>query len=356
MSNFEYLEKRYTDFWNLENYDRPLMCVCAQVETPLPYIMAPDSLLEKWEDLDYILASSVRRIENTYYGGEAVPVFDPNFGPDILGAIAGCEIEYGANTSWAVHNVGDWEQHPALEFDENNRWWKKLEELTKVVAENASGRYLTAITDLHPGTDGLVSLRGPEGLCYDLIDCAEQVHLRISQLFDIYTEVYTRLDAIISAHQKGTINWSTVWHPNKKWYMTSSDFSCMVNSDDFEEFVVPGLTKEHEFLDAAIYHLDGPDALRHLDRILELPGLDGVQWVPGAGQHGALHWIPVYKKIQDAGKIVLASCRADEVGALCAELNPEGVHLFVEGCKKQSDVNDLLKLAERETRARMKAL
>jgi hypothetical protein len=30
-------------------------------------------------------------------------------------------------------------------------------------------------------------------------------------------------------------------------------------------------------VERTIYHLDGPDAIRHLDALLELPALDGIQ-------------------------------------------------------------------------------
>ena len=47
------------------------------------------------------------------------------------GAIAGCDIEFGNDTSWAVHNVKDWETHEKLEFDPENEWWKKIREITE---------------------------------------------------------------------------------------------------------------------------------------------------------------------------------------------------------------------------------
>ena len=350
MENYEYLKKRYIDFWNLENHDRPLICANVLVDDPLPEIPAPGSLKEKWENVDYVLSSAIRGIENTYFGGEALPYFNPNLGPDILGAVAGCEIEYGEHTSWATPCVSDWDEHPELVFDENNRWWKKIAEITKAAIENAHGRYLVGITDLHPGTDGLVSLRGPRELCLDLIEYEGNLQERIDQIFKIYVEMFTRLDSIISPHQEGTNNWMNIWHPEKKWYVTSNDFSCMISASDFEKLVVPALIDELNFLDASIYHLDGPGALRHLDRLLELPRLNGIQWVFGAGQPGPLHWIPVYKKIQAAGRLAQIPCHADEVKTLCNELNPEGLQLQVYGLDNKSDVEDLLKLAEKESR------
>jgi hypothetical protein len=35
-------------------------------------------------------------------------------------------------------------------------------------------------------------------------------------------------------------------------------------------------------VERTIYHLDGPGALRHLDRLLAIPELDCAQWIQGA--------------------------------------------------------------------------
>ena len=347
--NYEWLKKRHLEYWNKENHDRPLICAEAPLDphkrpAPLP---APATLKECWENTDYVTAKARHWLENTYFGGETVPAYCPNLGPDILGAIAGCEIEYGEHTSWAHPCVKDWNTHPALIFDENNRWWKKIEEITKAAVEDAKNDCLVCITDLHSGTDGLVSLRGPETLCCDLIDNEDAVLKRLDEIFIFFTEIYNRLDKIISPKQEGTINWMGLWHPTKKWYVTSSDFSCLIGKEDFEKFIIPGLMKELNFLDASIYHLDGPGALRHTDRLLEIPELNGIQWVYGAGQPSASHWIELLQKIQNAGKLIQVTCNPDEVEILCKELKPEGVQLMVNGCKSREEIENLLTLAER---------
>ena len=60
-----------------------------------------------------------------------------------------------------------------------------------------------------------------------------------------------------------------IWHPGR-WYPTCCDFSCMISTQMYEELVVGELLEELDFLDASIYHLDGPDALKHLDRLLAI--------------------------------------------------------------------------------------
>jgi hypothetical protein len=76
-----------------------------------------------------------------------------------------------------------------------------------------------------------------------------------------------------------------------------------------------------------IFHLDGPDSLKHLDTILSLPWIDAVQALPGAGIPDMLLWLPVYKKIQAAGKSLYIgnSVNEDEARVLLKELRPEGL-------------------------------
>lgn len=96
----------------------------------------------------------------------------------------------------------------------------------------------------------------------------------------------------------------------------------------------------------AIGNLDGPDALKHLDRILQIPGLSGVQWVYGAGNPTASHWIPEIKKIQAAGKCVHIEVEPKELEIMLRELSPEGLMYHIVAGSEQ-EARDLLKMAER---------
>lgn len=354
--NYEWLKGRWLQFWNKENHDRPII----YGSVPIPeserkeQIPVPASLAERWENPDYVVASTRRGIKNTWFGGEAVPVLNPNLGPDIVGAVCGCSIEYGIDTSWAHPIVEDWETHPQIRFDENNIWWKKIKAITEAAAADAKGDYLVGVTDLHPGTDGLVSLRGPQELCFDLIDTPELIGQRNEEVFEVHKEMFRQLDGIIAPYQEGTINWMGIWHPEKKWYVVGSDFSCMVSSEDYDKFVLPGILEEVDFLEGSIYHLDGPGALRHLDRILEIEKLDGVQWVPGSGAKPAREWIDVLQKIQKAGKLVTITCEPEDVLPICEALEPEGVALLLTGCKTPEEFNEILRRAEEICAAKRK--
>ena len=107
--------------------------------------------------------------------------------------------------------------------------------------------------------------------------------------------------------------------------MVGSDFSCMLGSEEYERFVAPGLELELDYLEASMYHLDGPAAARqHLERILQFEKLDGVQWVYGAGQPSARHWLPLLRQIQAAGKRIQVHCEVEDLVPVCEALRPRG--------------------------------
>lgn len=344
-NDWERAQKKYIEYWAKENHDRPLINVVAPKDGYVPkLVQTPESLIDRWTDVEYVIKSRRESFAATFYGGEAYPDLWPNLGPDILGAILGCEIEFGENTSWAIHNIHDWENVGKFEFNPQNKWWKKIKEMTEAIAADSKGDYFVGITDLHAGADGIVSLRGPEELCYDLLDYPDIIKRVNFEIFEAFKKVFDELYNITSKNMKGTSNWMGVWHP-EKWYVSSSDFICMISPDMFSEFIMPELLAELEWLDASIFHLDGPGALKHLDTLLEIPNLNGIQWVQGAGQPPVSQWIPVLKKIQDAGKLIQVNIEAQELDVLMDNLKPEGV-LYSTSCPSEQDAKDLIKKAE----------
>lgn len=338
-------KKKYEEYWNRENHDRPLICIHApKKNSKRVSVKAPENLRQRWVDTEYVIKAARANFENTFFGGEAFPKLCPNLGPDIFGAFYGADLEFGRDTSWAHPIIEDWDKVGKLTFNEDGFWYKKMIQMTKDIVEDSKGDYMVGITDLHPGTDGLVSLRGPENLCYDVLDYPEKVKEGVFELFNGFKKITDELYDITTKYQEGSTNWMGVWHP-KKWYVTSSDFSCMISKDMYKEFVLPELLEELNYLDASIYHLDGPGALKHLDTLLDMEKLNGIQWVYGAGQPTASHWIPVLKKIQEAGKLIHINIVPEDLDVLLEEIKPEGV-LYDLGCSSEEEARAILKKVE----------
>lgn len=345
-NDWEKAQQKFKEYWARENHDRPLISITAPREGYKKIEpKAPERLEDRWMDIEYVIKRGRENMAATFYGAEAFPMLWPNLGPDIFGATFGCDIVFEEGTSYAKPIIANWDNQK-LVFDPQNKWWKKMVQMTEAIVADARGDYFVGITDLHPGADGLVSLRGPENLCLDLYDNMELIKKALFELLPVFQKQLDTLYNITTNNLPGSSNWMGIWHP-EKWYVTSSDFICMISEELFEEFVIPELIEEINWLNQkTIFHLDGPGALKHLDRLLEIPNLSGIQWVYGAGQPTAAHWIPVLKKIQNAGKLIQVEVIPEDLDILLEELNPEGVMYCCRPRNTEEEAKAIIKKVE----------
>ncbi len=129
------------------------------------------------------------------------------------------------------------------------------------------------------GIDILAELFGAQKLLLHLLDDPKTIHRLLDQLDSIYFEIYDSLAPIIR-QPDGSVPymWLNAWSPGQ-CAKIQCDFSAMISPDMFQEFVRPHLRRQCQKLDYTIYHLDGPDAVRHLDTILKIPAHPQNLWV-----------------------------------------------------------------------------
>lgn len=338
-------EKRLRAFWNREAVGRACLGVTAPRKTPIPGPPRPEDpsdLTARWTDPESIVARTDHWLRHTYFGGESVPCHWINFGPGIMASYFGSRPVFAPGTVW--FEPIDYNYDKPLEIDRDNHWWKVTKEATRLSAEFFDGKAITGITDLGGGSDVLASFRTTEGLLFDLIDNPEAIPKAMDEIAEAWIECYKELYAITSLHAKGSIQWLSLWGPGTM-YNIQSDFCCMVSPAMFERFILPELQKLCRFLDNSLYHLDGPGATRHLDMLLSIPELGGIQWTPGDGSPTVSHWIPMLKKIQNAGKRLHLHGSPAEAEKVLRALKPEGVY-YQTWVSSQEEADELLRKAE----------
>ncbi len=334
-------QRRLEAYWQGEMIDRP----CVAVRAPRAGMSPPRRSLICRGDFD--IARTIAEFETwagaMFFGGEALPALMPNYGPDQWAGFLGARLALvpEMDTSWAAPLADAWDDLPPWSIDPQNPWWRAITELTRAAASVCEGRFLLSTIDTHSNLDCLAALRGPERLSTDLIDRPEAVLEALEQLDALYALVYETLYALGRMEEFGTTSWLEMWSP-RRTQAVQCDFACMISREHFRRFAMPYLEREIARLDHAVYHMDGPGQIRHLDDLLALDRLHTIQWVPGAGQPSAPAWVEMLRKIQKAGKGVQVLVRVEEVRQLHRQLAPERTFYWVLDCPSPSEAQRLL--------------
>jgi hypothetical protein len=99
----------------------------------------------------------------------------------------------------------------------------------------------------------------------------------------------------------------------------------MISPQMFARYVMPDLEACCAAMDYAFYHLDGKGQLVHVDALLSLSRLRGIQWVPGYGKPPCEEWLPLLKKIRDTGKLCQVTVTPEGALAIIRELGGKGL-------------------------------
>jgi 5-methyltetrahydrofolate--homocysteine methyltransferase len=319
----ERIERNWHAWWMLE-LDRPLIMVEGREHPAVEYY---PHVFADLPPEDIITQHTPNLVAMRWYG-DAFPKAHLNFGPGIVAGFLGARVLNTPLSTWFEPAEGlDLEDiHPR--YDADNAWWARVREVTIQAVEQWEGKVAVSHTDLGGNLDILASLRGSSRLLFDLYDRPEEINRLIGEVTGLWLRYYRELDAIIRPACHGTTPWAPIWSPGTT-YMLQCDLSCMFSPDMFECFVLPDLNACCEALDHAFYHLDGPDALPHLDALLAIPRLRGVQWVPTDRRPGADEWLPLLKRIVDSGKLCQVYVSAKEALNIVRHIGGKGFALYV---------------------------
>ena len=329
-TDWEGTKEKFRNYWDHKNTGRPLMCVIArrpEVEklsdgTPVEggyldqicqgkYYSLPEEL--KWKDMEDKYQNAERIVaryryfcETHAFLGESFPNLNIDFGPGSLASYLGSEIGFKEDTVWFNKCLDSWDGVPKLTFDPDNKWFKKHIQLAKDCRDLAGDDFYVDMSDLMENIDVLASLRGAQDTLFDLLDEPDKVGERIREVTDIYYEYYDCFYEIIKDEEGGNAyTVFQIWGPGKTVKL-QCDFSAMMSPEDFRKYIQPSLRTQSEKADHVLYHLDGPAAIKHMDALMEIDGIDALQWTSGdAGPDGTLpDWDVIYDKAIAAGKSI----------------------------------------------------
>jgi len=305
---WERVKKNYKLWWD-GKLGRPLINMGLGVYDPgrpepaLPYrhyasyydlSVSPEDVVDRW---DYDLSCQ-------HFIGDAFPCVWPNFGPGVIAAFMGADLVNGAppaETVW-FHPKSEQEiKDIHFKYDPDNVWLRRVKDICRAAGERWKGLVQVSMTDLGGNLDILSTFRPSEKLLLDLYDQPEEVKRLTWEAHQAWWKYFDDINAVLRKTNQGYTAWANIFS-EESFYMLQCDFCYMIGPDMFDEFVKPELAATCKKLKHAFYHLDGVGQLPHLDSLLDIKELKGVQWVHGEGKQDNTQWPEVYRKIQKAGK------------------------------------------------------
>ncbi len=310
-SNWNDTKRKWDAYWRRCNAGRPLMCVIAQKEEPAEKDTRPLSMEEQYLDAGHIVRRFRSWAGRHEFLAESFPNLSLDFGPGSMAGYLGCNIIFKPDTVWFEELVTEengwpdgWIGYPDLAFDPDNAWFKRHIALFEEAKCLAGDDFLLGIPDIMENADVLASMRGAQNTIFDMMDEPEEFERRIRQVQDAYYKYYDRFYHIVKGPDGGSCYTVFQIYGTGRTVKLQCDFSAMMGPDQFSRYIVPALDGQARQADHVLYHLDGPDAIRHVPALMEIDGIDALQWTSGDhGPDGTMDtWYPIYDQAIKAGK------------------------------------------------------
>lgn len=334
--DIDQVRKRLSAFWEQELIDRACLCVLApsfpgahisMFHNPQDLTQQPEALQKYWFDPETIYHNNIQRLEQTYLGGDALPVVFQNYGTSGHCNYLGAVPTLGNDTLWfdpVWKSLKDVEQ--TFSQDSLQQHLKIADYLT----QRAQDQYFVGMPDSTGTMDAIGHLYGSEKVLMAMVEEPETLAHAIAKVNQIWTDSNEAFYRISARHNQGGVHaWMHLLAPGRLTHM-QCDMSVMFSADMYEEFVLDELNQQMQWLEYPVYHFDGIEQERHLDLLLSLPKLKAIQWTHVAGQPSAAHFIPLLQKIQRAGKSLVIMAPPEDVKPLVDQLSAAGLYIHTE--------------------------
>ena len=304
--NWERIKERFIAWWRHEPIGYPLMRIVAAGKSA--HDITPVEAFDNAEDMHLNAAKIVENYRNYckthWFLEDSYPAVNIDIGPGSMALYLGSEPGFANDTVWFGECIDNWDTFPGIVYDPQNRWWVRHLDMVRTAKALAGDDFLINIPDLMENLDIISALRGPQNLCYDLLDCPEVIAKAVGKVDELFFTYYDAMyDIVKGADGSSSFTHFYVWGPGKTAKI-QCDFSALMSPGQFREFVLPSLRGQCKKLDNSVYHLDGPDAIKHVPALMEIDKLNALQWTCGAGQPdgGCERWHPIYDQVRAADK------------------------------------------------------
>jgi len=302
------IKQRFDAWFNGDLHEGPLLWLVARhdmVES-LERVEPPKDPYDMYTNVERICAEYRNYLRTHTFMADAFPAVDLNLGPGSLSLYLGSEPIFAWDTVWYKEvEMDTWHDYP-LSFDPNNKWWKTHLDMHKRAQALLGGEAYITIPDIIENMDIISAMRGPMAACYDLMDDMGIVKQRLDQLDDLYFQYYDAIYDVVKDNDGGSAYTAFKIIGPGKTAKVQCDFNALMSPEHFRALVVPSLRKQCSHLSNSMFHLDGPDAIKHLPALMEIEQLNALQWTSGAGNSASTDecWYPIFDQVAAAGKSI----------------------------------------------------
>jgi hypothetical protein len=305
------------------------------------------TLMERHTDPATSLANFEDWLGRTYFGAEGFPTYQPKIGPVQMAAFLGAELVFRNEAIWQAPLELTWDDTDRITFDRGNKWWVKWCELRRAGCEQARGRFLVADGEGEGAlADVMINLLGHEQTLVAMVERPETVRELRDRMLVWVQEMLDEARRTVAPYQEGDIDWLHLWAPG-----TMKVFQCdacvMLSPRLFNDLFLEEIRRECACVDYSFYHLDGSAEMRHLDALLSIEELDGIQWTPEPTvPSNPAHFAHVWRRVQEAGKKLMFFVTPAHVRLLLGSIGRETVFLSV-SCQDETEARQVLRELDR---------
>ncbi|MBN1261697.1 MAG: hypothetical protein JXB35_13560 [Anaerolineae bacterium] len=329
-ADWQRIERDWMAWWRGE-LERPLVVVesCPGIPDAWSQVNPFLTQYSLTTPIETILDAIEPALSNTYWLGDAFPKVWVNFGAGIVAGFLGSDVVHRTETTWfaplQVRSLADIQ----IAFDPDNVWWQRVCAFTQAMSQRWGDSAVIGYTDLGGNLDILASLRGTQPLLMELYDAPEEIDRLTGEITAVWVRYYESLHQLLPKSRRGVGCWGPCWSP-ERGYMLQSDFAYMISPKMFERWVMPDLEACCAAMDYGFYHMDGKGQIPHLEHLLSLDRLRGIQWQPGDGAPMAEGWLELLKRIRDGGKLCQVYVTREGARAIQKELGGKGFLFVIE--------------------------
>lgn len=288
------------------------------------------TLKERWMDAEFQLTTYIESLDGYRFNAETFPVYMPNLGPNIYAAFHGAELIFEDTTSWCDPVINSVDDIVNIKFSKSNEYYKKIFEMTRLALDMRENRFWVGYTDLHPGMDCVAAWRGTENLCFDMVMNPEFVQILLKKSLEHFLDVYDEFDSLLKSKNNPSVTWMNIPVVLGRMHIPSNDFSFMISPDMFEGFALPVLKEEVQTMTHNVFHVDGKGVANHIDSILNVEGINAIQWVQGmADDYPIMQHLPFIKKVQEKGASIIVDLDKQDLEKFMSEVSPKGIFLWI---------------------------